>query len=427
MTLSGENGPLATWDGLLAPVSGRALLEAHWGRSPLVIRGTRDKFRPLWDVERDRWMLHAERIEAVTLEDDGGQRHVAITRDRIADALSEGRTVCADVSRDPMLAPTLLGLAHELQLPGTPFAKVYVSPPDHGFALHFDSFHVLVCQLVGRKRWRFGRRPAVEAPVASGKIDPSGAAVWGAPWDGGAIVGEDGVAVATPGEDELQECTLEVGDALYLPPGTWHVARAEGRSLALSISPPRTPISQIMMKVLEEHLAEIPAFRRDVFGPLGEEAIPPEVTRDFRERLADLGGIVAGLDERALHRVWRINAAAHVAGAADVAGVGEVADVAEVAEVAKGGADGTRYRHASGAVRRYLVAPSAPGGADAIHFYAGGSEWALPIEALAFVEALAARPEIRLEEARGFDPSLDAEDVDEILGELVAAGLLVRG
>lgn len=392
-------------------MSGRGLLEEHWGRSPLVIRGARDKFRSLLDVERDRWMTHAERIEAVAHESGGGQRHVAITRDRIADELTAGRTICADVTRDPMIAPTLLRLAHELQLVGTPFAKVYASPPDHGFALHFDSFHVLVCQLVGRKRWRFGRRPAVQAPVTSGKIGPAGEPVWGAPRDGEAIVGDDGAPLATPADEDLDACTLAPGDALYLPPGTWHVARAEGRSLAVSISPPRTPIYEIIGKVLEEHLAEIPAFRRDVFAPLGDEAIPPSVARDFRERLADLGAVVAGLDERALHRVWRINASAH--------------DVASAVSPRASGGEG--YRHASPAVRRYLVAPSAPGGVDAIHFYSGGSEWALPIEARAFIEALCAHPRFDVAQARSFDPSLADEDVDEILGELVGAGLLERG
>ena len=77
------------------------------------------------------------------------------------------------------------------------------------------------------------------------------------------------------------------------------MARAVGRSVALSISPPRTPIYQLVARVLEDHLSTRAAWRRDVD--------PHTAARTFEERIADLRAMLDELDQRTLHRVWRIN------------------------------------------------------------------------------------------------------------------------
>jgi len=82
--------------------------------------------------------------------------------------------------------------------------------------------------------------------------------------------------------------------------------------------------------------------------------------------------------------------------------------------------------HAGEEVQRYLVAPTLAG-ADEIFFYAGGAEWSLPIEALKFVKALAATERFSVDDARGWDASLSADDINAILGQLLEAGLLRRG
>ena len=131
------------------------------------------------------------------------------------------------------IAGFLFELGQELELAGgLPFAKLYASPADAGFAIHFDQYHVMVAQLSGSKRWRFSPAPVVDAPIASGKLDASGAPVWCDPHDGMPIARDDGQLIDPPDLDKLEEAVLTEGDFLYLPPGSWHVARALGHSLA---------------------------------------------------------------------------------------------------------------------------------------------------------------------------------------------------
>jgi 50S ribosomal protein L16 3-hydroxylase len=400
---------MSVCDDILAPFDRARFFDEHWGRKAAFIKGTPGKFRTLYDVDGDRWIAHATELEAAAHDARGGQHQVRIAPQDVHAHFAKGMTICANVTLDPALTPTLRSLAHELQLGGAPFAKIYASPDRHGFALHLDSFHVFVCQLVGRKHWRFSATPAVEAPIYSGKVDVDGQPVWSDPRDGEAITDDDGVPIAPPVVSELDACELGPGDCLYLPPGTWHVARAVGRSIALSISPPRTPILELVTKTLEDHLTMRAAWRRDVPAMGSPEAVPASVVQAFRERLDDLRRTLDELDPRTLHRVWRINASAH--GPAEIR-----AEVPLSADM--------RLRHVGDAVRRYLVAPATPGGSDAIHFYAGGAEWSLPIEALTFVRGVAEHETFSVVAASAFDTTLDESDVAEILEQLVAAGLL---
>lgn len=394
---------------LLAPHDIDAFFEHHWGQRALYVPGAEHKFAALYDVTGDRWLPHAVELEAATEDASGSQRQQRILPSQIAEHYQAGATLCANVTRDPTLWPTLRAWASELSLPGMPFAKLYASPDGKGFAMHSDAFHVFVCQLVGQKRWRFSSTPAVEAPLWSGKRDASGQPVWCHPLEGVAMCDDAGRPIAPPEDAALEEAWLTPGDLLYLPPGCWHVAQAMGRSVAVSLSPPRTSVYELVSKTLEEHLTLRAAWRRDVLSRDRSKAVPDEVAAVLRERLDELRALLSQFDERALFRVWRMNASAHDIGLAPPEAI--------VLE------DDTQLR-VDDAARRHLVAPSEPGGADAIHFYSGGAEWTLPIAARRFVEQLVARPAFSLAEARGFDPSLRDDDVREILTELLSAGLV---
>jgi ribosomal protein L16 Arg81 hydroxylase len=401
---------MSVCDDIIAPLDARRFFDDCWDQRATYIEGDENKFRDLYCTDGDRWVEFADELEAATQDEHGVQHQFPIAPEQVRTHFSNGMTICANVTRDPTLTPTLFRFASELALPGSPFAKIYASPNNQGFALHLDSFHVFVCQLVGSKRWRYSATPAVQAPIYSGKV-AAGRAVWSAPLNGEPMMDDGGAFVEVPNEDDLEEAILTPGDCLYLPPGTWHVARAVGRSVALSISPPRTPVYELISKTLEDHLTMRAEWRRDVFAPNSDEAVPPAVAQMFRDRIADLRGMLDTLDQRTLHRVWRINASAH-----------ERAETIEPTPLS----DESVLKHVGDKVRRYLVAPHTPGGGDAIHFYAGGSEWSLPITARAFIEALVENDTFTAKNARTFDASLSEEDVREILSELLAAGLLAR-
>ncbi|HZO16732.1 MAG TPA: cupin domain-containing protein [Polyangiaceae bacterium] len=382
-----------------------AFLREHWNRRALHVRGCAGKWRALYAPEKWSWLERAHELEAASSE-GGVQRQFRIEPERVATLFDAGCTICANMSADPALA-WLAQFGAELGLAGTPFAKIYASPDGGGFALHFDMFHVFVLQLEGKKSWRFSREPAVVAPLCGGKLAEDGAPVWSFPHDGEPMLDDAGEPIVAP--QSLEEVVLEEGDCLYLPPGTWHVARAFDHSLAVSVSPPRTPIYQLIARTLEDHLIQNEALRHDVFASesaLAHGRAPPEIAQQFEGAIDALKALLDRLDRRMLHRVWRLN----------------VPTPAIEGSATTIQPDDTLV-HASDELRRYLVA-SEPQGPEAIFFYACGSEWSLPIEALRFVEALAKQERFVAKDACTWDPALAWDDVREMLEQLVAAGLL---
>lgn len=395
---------------LLEPHDVAAFLREHWNRRALHIRGHTDKWSAWYRPVAWEWVEHALELEAASSE-GGVQRQLRIDPTQITEKFDSGHTICANVSADPALAPLLARFGHELALAGTAFAKIYASPHASGFALHFDMYHVFVLQLAGKKRWRISDTPAVAEPICSGKLDDRGIPVWSFPREGEPIATDDGHRIQAPADDALTEVVLHEGDCLYLPPGTWHVASAIERSVAVSLSPPRTPVFQLVAKTLEDHLMEHADWRRDVFtaehdAPAG--TVPRGIADQLDGRIDDLRALLDTLDRRTLHRVWRLNVPTPLP--------------ATPTRARSVGRDDTLC-HASAELGSYLVAPE-PGGADAIFFYASGSEWSLPIEALRFIEALAGTQRFVAKDACAWDAALSWSDVQRLLEQLVKAGLL---
>jgi hypothetical protein len=399
---------------LIAPTRPAAFFADHWGKRPLYVPGAADKFRDLYNHADWHRGEYAAELEAAGRDAHGAQRQFRIHPAQIEPLYQSGLTICASVGRHPSIAGFLFALGQELELAGgLPFAKLYASPAEGGFAIHFDQYHVMVAQLSGSKRWRFSPAPVVEAPIASGKLDANGAPVWCDPHDGMPIARDDGQLIDPPDVDKLEEAVLTEGDFLYLPPGSWHVARALGHSLAVSISPPRAPIHGLVARAIEDVLMQRALWRRDVFAPDAEPVhagkAAPSIAAAFTAAIADLRVTLDAIDQRALHRIWRLNAVVGNAPTGPVVTAVERQDVLE---------------HADRGVRRYLVSPI--GDTELICFYGGGSEWSFPIDALTFVEALAQTERFVADEACAWDPKLDWSDVQSILQQLLEAGLLRR-
>ncbi|WIM93331.1 cupin domain-containing protein [Actinoplanes oblitus] len=117
----------------------------------------------------------------------------------------------------PPIVDLAAGLGAELRRPLQ--VNAYLTPPDsQGFATHYDTHDVFVLQAEGEKRW------CVHPPVLPDPLEEQ-------PWGGRA----DEVAATAEGEPAL-DVVLRPGDALYLPRGWLHSARAQGsRSLHLTV------------------------------------------------------------------------------------------------------------------------------------------------------------------------------------------------
>jgi hypothetical protein len=93
--------------------------------------------------------------------------------------------------------------------------QLFVTPSEtHGFGWHYDPDDVIILQTGGRKNYYFRANTQVhDAQIA-------------APPDFTLIQRETSA---------LLGCTLHAGDALYLPRGMWHMARAREDSLSISL------------------------------------------------------------------------------------------------------------------------------------------------------------------------------------------------
>jgi hypothetical protein len=174
-----------------------------------------------------------------------------------------------------------------------------------------------------------------------------------------------------------------------------------------------------VLAALRERLDERAAWRRDLFTTPGEAppagGVPASLAAELGARMAELGDVLSGFDERRLHRLWSLGVAA---GRDAGDGPPSLPDGAEIRR-------SDVFARADREPFHFVVAPSPSGDGDRCFFYRGG-EWSLPGAAREVLAQIAAREELRAEAALAWDRRLKFNDVRDILATLVAAGILVR-
>jgi hypothetical protein len=402
---------------LMAPgLTTEAFVARHWGREAGHFRGPPERFAPVYDLAQWRIGRHVGTVDAAVRDESDQQHQIAADLRQIPALLTAGMTICADVSSEPRLARFLSTLVAQLRLAAAepPFGKLYVSPDGGGFAMHMDTHHVFVLQLEGTKTWWFGEKPALPWTICNGKIDADGRPVTAGIDAGAPLLDDQGRLVPVPTESTLREVTLEPGDCLYLPPGTWHTTRARGTSIALSVSPPRAPASRLLLDVLEQRLTSEP-WRADLVGlpdPADPSAVPASIRDAITRQLRELGRASLALDARELQRAWCIESSR------------STGFVDEVPASRRAPERDDRLAHAPGGFL-HLVAPSPDLDGDAVLIYAGGSEWIFPLRAQDFVRELGRHSTFVASDVLAWDPDLDWAAAREVLDQLLAAGILV--
>ena len=173
--------------------------------------------------------------------------------------------------------------------------NAYVTPPSsRGFSAHYDVHDVFVLQVAGEKHWRI-HEPVLPDPLRD------------QPWNDRAAE----VARAAEGEPVI-DAVLRPGDALYLPRGYLHSARALGRisaHLTVGVHPvTRWAATESALDVLRTLAAEDPRLRRSL--PLGVDlADPSTVAGDVARVLAALHAWLDRVDpadvaDRLRARTW---------------------------------------------------------------------------------------------------------------------------
>jgi ribosomal protein L16 Arg81 hydroxylase/catechol 2,3-dioxygenase-like lactoylglutathione lyase family enzyme len=302
---------------LLFPISPQSFLEQYWQRRPLFIRGTPEKFQRLFDWDRFHRALedHENRGIGIRVSFDNvsapGQMstHLPISAADVPLYLERGASVCADpIDRgDASLADFAAKVARQLQYVGGVSVKAYASPDGCGFNTHFDKGIATTLQIDGKKRWRYSTAPAVFCPTDNALVTPGG---------GVRYVGRTASSLASwervedVDQSSFDEVTLEPGDVLCLPAGTWHNAKAIGRSLALNLSFQPLDVHAFLSFALGGLLKERPDWRRGLPPAYSDAALnepPASVTAFLGARLAELQQLLQDpeLVQQKLQDGWR--------------------------------------------------------------------------------------------------------------------------
>ncbi|MEV0733506.1 cupin domain-containing protein [Polymorphospora sp. NPDC050346] len=285
--------------------------DVHWGRTPLLSRAAAlagpDGFTDLLAPADADELLSRRGLRTPFLRvagdgrvlpagsyTGGGGAGAEITDqvldERVLDLYAGGATlVLQGLHRN---WPPLIDFTRQLGLDlGQPLqVNAYLTPPgSQGFATHYDTHDVFVLQVDGRKHWR------VHEPVLPEPLERQ-------PWGGHA----DEVGAVARGAPVL-DVVLEPGDALYLPRGYLHSARAQrDSSLHLTVG-----VRALTRYALVEELLGLAATDRRLRAtlPFGVDVAEPgqlapvltetvEALRDWL-RTADPAQVAARLRDRA--------------------------------------------------------------------------------------------------------------------------------
>ncbi|MCG8914342.1 cupin domain-containing protein [Actinokineospora sp. PR83] len=312
-----------------------------------------------------------------------------VSDDKVARVFDQGATlVLQGLHR---LWPPVIDFAAQLGVDlGHPVqVNAYITPASsQGFSAHYDVHDVFVLQVAGEKRW------LVHEPV---HVDP----LRDQPWD------QHSAAVAARAQEEpLIDEVLRPGDALYLPRGYLHSARALGGvSAHLTVG-----IHVLTRFALVEALLKLAGRDGDLRGslPLGIDAADPDaLAPHLAETVEALARVVRSstpgdVAELLRDRAWSGNRPAPLAPLAQVAAAQSVAEGSRVVLRA-----GLRSRLTPAGDRVLLDVP--------------GDRLSLPAYTAPALQALLTGASV----AVGDLPGLDVADQTTLVRRLLREGVLV--
>ncbi len=236
---------------LISPTLSDEFATNYFSRLPFGMRGTAEKFAPVFGWEALNKALAAGsrttdkryQIKACFSrgEKSGSPKRMFIAyHGQLAELLEAGATICITNIHlvDPYLARWSSAIRNQLNFTGYTGVNCYISPDGSGFATHYDARVATTLQIAGRKRWRYSAEPAKSWPTQNYMYRPEELP--------GNKAERENIGKLPP-EMEFHEVELAPGDLLCLPAGTWHSARAVGHSLALNLYfQPRNFLDQLI-------------------------------------------------------------------------------------------------------------------------------------------------------------------------------------
>lgn len=297
--MSEAGGPVSEFERLLAPVSLEEFFRDYWNRRPLYVPGPAQRFADL--LSRDAFIAllpHCRELKAGFYDRKGWFCELPIMPSQVKRLSEAGMTICAGVlPPDDRRSAVTGSYRRGVAFAGEVYFNAYMSPDGHGFTLHIDDHPVFILQVEGSKRWWVSAGIGVPDPTRGFSFPPDRDRI-SVPWG----------IFERPDEEQFLQFTLEPGDVLYLPAGTWHKARAVGFSLALTMASSRCTLLNLAQMAILEELHRYPALRQPIWGADTRSlsaGIPADLQPCFERAAASLREWAGRLDAETFYRLWR--------------------------------------------------------------------------------------------------------------------------
>lgn len=275
-------------------------------RTAHIVHNDPGRFKHIMSSKRfvEEEAMHCRNLRAVFRDERGWPKEMGITGDQVAGMHQMGHSICATMLREEGSVKEFLdSVRKDIYSAAGPHLNVYYSPDKTGAGLHFDTHPVWLLQIEGSKDWIVGRKPAIKNPMFNINFPPD-REVLHLPW----------VTIRRPDtsdENLFMKLTLHPGDVVYMPPGTWHHARArDGYSFAATLAQARVTGFEILLFCLMQKVAAVPEVAARVYGmPAYARGDNGELTDELegmldscKGKLGEMVGNVTMDDLRAAYR-----------------------------------------------------------------------------------------------------------------------------
>lgn len=265
-----QHSGLVGIDELLGGYDRDAFFENHWEKRSFH-RSHADPSRFSHLISVDQFfasdVFSCAQLKRARPQEDGWYKEQPLDPAEARQQAELGHTICATML-DPAgdCGQLIAGYKQDIISAASFHVNAYYSPEGAGYPIHFDTHPVWILQVEGRKHWTVGLEPQVRDPMSNVLFPPDRKRVK-LPW----------ITLDRPDvEDDtrfMQVC-LDPGDVLYIPAGTWHAARAEGYSLALTLAMERfSGLDLLHLLMYQVAFAKYPELTRRLSAiPRGHES-----------------------------------------------------------------------------------------------------------------------------------------------------------
>ncbi len=250
---------------LLGDYNRKDFFNNYWDKKSLCLPHGDNRFNEFISMDELEEQVEKCAISKVMYKEDGKIKEAVVTKsEQFKKGTDPNLTMCATyVEKTGIRREFLQSLHSQVKSLSDYYFNCYYSPDNHGYGLHMDPHPVWILQVEGQKHWQVGYETVCPYPQHAFIMQPGKERVklaWG--------------TFDRPKDEDMYEVILKPGDALYIPAGCWHEARAhESHSLAMTLAHARITAFDIFAYVLQRAVNSYPHLMNRLPGAPVEEAL----------------------------------------------------------------------------------------------------------------------------------------------------------